>query len=142
MAELEAAYKELVQEEDFGQQSGSSTVVTDSRITTNRDRTIKRSLRRGLIFILGCMLLYFVGISRLMASTKSALFNRPYFSGGHVESDESAKSDAISHVNKVPLEAHIMSKCPDARDCLQQLVVPAMERISDKVDFKLSFIGR
>ncbi|PWY89032.1 gamma interferon inducible lysosomal thiol reductase [Aspergillus heteromorphus CBS 117.55] len=43
--------------------------------------------------------------------------------------------------NKVPLEAHVMSKCPDARDCLQQLVLPAMEQISDKVDFDLSFIA-
>ena len=43
---------------------------------------------------------------------------------------------------KIPLEAHIMSKCPDARDCLQKLVLPAMEKISDKVDFKLSFIAR
>lgn len=43
---------------------------------------------------------------------------------------------------KVPLEAHIMSKCPDARDCLQQLVVPAMEQISDRVNFDLSFIAR
>ena len=42
---------------------------------------------------------------------------------------------------KVPLEAHIMSRCPDARDCLQDLIVPAMENISDKVLFNLSFIG-
>jgi len=42
---------------------------------------------------------------------------------------------------RVALEAHIMSKCPDARDCLRQLVVPAMVQISDKVDFQLSFIG-
>ena len=42
---------------------------------------------------------------------------------------------------KVPLEAHIMSKCPDAKDCLHDLVLPAMQRIEDKVDFKLSFIG-
>lgn len=41
----------------------------------------------------------------------------------------------------VPLEAHIMSKCPDARDCLRDLIVPAMEQIVDKVDFKLSYIG-
>lgn len=41
----------------------------------------------------------------------------------------------------VPLEAHIMSKCPDARDCLRDLIVPAMEKISEKVDFRLSFIG-
>ncbi|KAJ5479574.1 hypothetical protein N7530_005083 [Penicillium desertorum] len=42
---------------------------------------------------------------------------------------------------KIPLEAHIMSKCPDAQACLQKLVLPAMEKISDKVDFKLSFIA-
>lgn len=41
----------------------------------------------------------------------------------------------------VPLEIHIMSKCPDARDCLRDLVVPAMEKVVDKVDFTLSFIG-
>ncbi|KAJ6113524.1 hypothetical protein N7523_006841 [Penicillium sp. IBT 18751x] len=42
---------------------------------------------------------------------------------------------------RIPLEAHIMSKCPDAQVCLQKLVLPAMEQISDKVDFKLSFIA-
>ncbi|OCK82410.1 hypothetical protein K432DRAFT_324352 [Lepidopterella palustris CBS 459.81] len=34
-----------------------------------------------------------------------------------------------------------MSKCPDARDCLQQLILPTMQNVSDKVDFKLSYIG-
>lgn len=42
----------------------------------------------------------------------------------------------------VPLEAHVMSKCPDARDCLRDLVVPAMEQVVDKVDFRLSYIGK
>lgn len=42
---------------------------------------------------------------------------------------------------KVPLEAHIMSKCPDARDCLRDMVVPAMQKVWDKVDFSLSYIG-
>lgn len=41
----------------------------------------------------------------------------------------------------VPLEAHIMSQCPDAQDCLVDFIVPAMQRISDKVNFTLSFIG-
>ncbi|KAK3374373.1 hypothetical protein B0T24DRAFT_529582 [Lasiosphaeria ovina] len=41
----------------------------------------------------------------------------------------------------VPLEAHIMSKCPDARDCLEQLILPAMEQVADLVNFTLSFIG-
>ncbi|KAF1990886.1 hypothetical protein K402DRAFT_389788 [Aulographum hederae CBS 113979] len=43
---------------------------------------------------------------------------------------------------KVQVEAHIMSKCPDARDCLRDLVIPAMESISTKVNFTLSFIGK
>ena len=34
-----------------------------------------------------------------------------------------------------------MSKCPDARDCLVDLVVPAMEKVVDKVNFRLSYIG-
>lgn len=41
----------------------------------------------------------------------------------------------------VPLEAHIMSKCPDARDCLRMLVLPTMQRVFDKVNFTLSYIG-
>jgi len=53
-----------------------------------------------------------------------------------------AKVDRLlKNDTKVALEAHVMSKCPDAKDCLQMLVVPAMEQISDKVDFQLSFIG-
>lgn len=47
-----------------------------------------------------------------------------------------------SNSTKVPLEAHIMSKCPDARDCLVDLVVPAMEQVVNKVDFTLSYIGK
>ena len=43
---------------------------------------------------------------------------------------------------RVPLEAHIMSKCPDARDCLHDMILPAMQKISHKVDFKLSYIGK
>lgn len=43
---------------------------------------------------------------------------------------------------KVALEAHIMSKCPDARDCLRDLVLPAMMQVVDEVDFTLSFIGK
>jgi hypothetical protein len=47
-----------------------------------------------------------------------------------------------SALTPVPLEAHIMSKCPDARDCLVDLVVPAMSRINPShVNFTLSYIG-
>ena len=53
----------------------------------------------------------------------------------------SGLSSSITSTN-VDLEAFVMSKCPDARDCLRDLVVPAMEQISDLVNFKLSIIGR
>jgi hypothetical protein len=43
--------------------------------------------------------------------------------------------------NLVPLEAHIISKCPDTRDCLQELLLPVMELVSAKVNFTLSYIG-
>ncbi|KAH7206437.1 hypothetical protein DER44DRAFT_745904 [Fusarium oxysporum] len=42
----------------------------------------------------------------------------------------------------VPLEAHIMSKCPDAKDGLELLVLPVMQRVHDKVNFTLSYVGR
>lgn len=50
-------------------------------------------------------------------------------------------ANAATEPSRIPLEAHIMSKCPDAQECLQDLVLPAMEQISDKVDFRLSFIA-
>lgn len=50
-------------------------------------------------------------------------------------------SFAVTSSGKVSLEASIMSKCPDARDCIRDLIVPTMANISDKVDFTLSFIG-
>ena len=62
--------------------------------------------------------------------------------GGGAGDVEFSSVDGSKADNKVPLEAHIMSKCPDARDCLQRLVVPAMESVNDIVDFKLSFIAR
>lgn len=59
--------------------------------------------------------------------------------------DPQAQQKAIAANSKtsalVPLEAHIMSKCPDARDCLRMLVLPTMQRVIDKVNFTLSYIG-
>ena len=46
-----------------------------------------------------------------------------------------------TNTTRVPLEIHLMSKCPDARDCLRNLVVPAMQQVADKVDFRLSYLG-
>jgi hypothetical protein len=44
---------------------------------------------------------------------------------------------------RVPLEAHIMSKCPDAKDCIIDLVVPTMSQLDPAmVNFTLSYIGQ
>jgi hypothetical protein len=55
--------------------------------------------------------------------------------------EDSLDDDVPYYNGRVPLEAHIMSKCPDARDCLHDMILPAMQNISHKVDFKLSYIG-
>ncbi|KAF2719100.1 hypothetical protein K431DRAFT_229434 [Polychaeton citri CBS 116435] len=43
---------------------------------------------------------------------------------------------------RVPLDVHIMSKCPDARDCLHDMILPAMVNVSHLVKFNLDFIGK
>jgi len=42
----------------------------------------------------------------------------------------------------VPLEAHIMSKCPDAKDCLTSLILPVMSELSSHINLTLSYIGK
>ncbi|RYP05909.1 hypothetical protein DL765_009681 [Monosporascus sp. GIB2] len=50
-------------------------------------------------------------------------------------------TNEINQGERVPLEIHIMSKCPDAQYCLSELVVPTMDQVHDLVDFKISYIG-
>jgi hypothetical protein len=60
--------------------------------------------------------------------------------------DDGDDDGSRAHVGegKVRLEAHIMSKCPDARDCLRDLILPVMQReeVRGRVDVRLSYIGR
>lgn len=59
-----------------------------------------------------------------------------------MESVAPALTETVTEKKKlVPLEAHIISKCPDTRDALRELILPAMQQIADKVDFKLTYIG-
>ena len=51
------------------------------------------------------------------------------------------EDDTPYQSGRVPLEIGIMSKCPDARDCLHDMILPAMQNVSHKVDFKMSYIG-
>jgi hypothetical protein len=41
----------------------------------------------------------------------------------------------------VALEAHIMSKCPDAKDCLHDLIIPVMSQLSAHINLTISYIG-
>jgi hypothetical protein len=78
----------------------------------------------------------------LLLHTVKAFYRKCRLPGVRAELSNAEAILAEENVTKVALEAHIMSKCPDAKDCLQMLVVPVMEQISDKVDFRLSYIGR
>ncbi|KAG6358556.1 hypothetical protein INS49_012073 [Diaporthe citri] len=43
---------------------------------------------------------------------------------------------------RVPLEIHNIVKCPNAQVALTALVLPTIERVHDKVDFRLSILAR
>lgn len=118
--------------------AGNSTCNCTSR----RDRIIGRLFRRTLIVLcLGFVLYVFVSWPSInKGSFSSDSWLEHAFDENGDGDDEAGKLSTKN--SKVPLDVHIMSKCPDARDCLQQLIVPAMERIDDVVDFKLSFIAR
>ena len=116
-------------EKSTAQMEGISPPVQHQR------RRQRLNIARGFLiagFI--CLVLVFVVYSPnyLKFSTSNTL------DGTQPEQDALLSSDAKA----VPFEAHIMSKCPDARDCMQQLLVPSMEQVHDKVDFQLSFIGK
>ncbi|KAI5305456.1 hypothetical protein KEM56_004377 [Ascosphaera pollenicola] len=122
-----------------------------------RGRRMRRRLSDGekvfCVFVVGVVLLVLTNaglVNDNLANSVSSLGN--YLGFVSSSSGVSASQQPIvatpgknrskgGEEKRVPLEAHIMSKCPDAQYCLKESVVPVMERISDKVDFHLSFIG-
>ncbi|KAG5926313.1 hypothetical protein E4U42_003432 [Claviceps africana] len=64
-----------------------------------------------------------------------------FFQGLYVFSNRSISIRSSPTQYLVPLEAHIISKCPDTQDALRELILPVMQRVYDKVDFKLNYIG-
>ena len=98
-------------------------------------RPHKRPSRRVLYFYLLALLLCSLLLYHIEILTPVIRVDKDYL--GLSGSSSLVSNETI----KVALEAHVMSKCPDARDCLRDMVVPAMEKIGNKVDFKLSFIG-
>jgi hypothetical protein len=97
-------------------------------------------------FILIIIVIYF-------RSFASAMSFNPRFLSPHADQqkpipplkpnlDPPSSSPSSTAVKLVPLEAHIMSKCPDARDCLSQLLVPVLSNVSSHINFTLSYIGQ
>lgn len=79
---------------------------------------------------------------RIIFSVTGLLFFFMIFCMSIIAVDVWNEDDTPYSSGRVPLEAFIMSKCPDARDCLHDMILPAMQNISHKVDFRLSYIGR
>ena len=77
---------------------------------------------------------------RIMFSVTALLLLFMVFCMAVIVDDSLNEDDDWEYPGRVPLEAHIMSKCPDAKDCLHDMILPAMVNVSDKVDFKLSYI--
>lgn len=116
----------------------SDVPKTDSAVSSRPPSRCHRAvagLGRTLATLILCFSAY-VWINELFP--ESGIENVFWPASGGPESQKAELADS----QKVPLEAHVMSKCPDARDCLRQLVVPVMEQVSDLVDFDLSFIAR
>lgn len=77
---------------------------------------------------------------RIMFAVTALILFFMVFCVSVIVDDALTEDDEWLYPGKVPLEAHIMSKCPDAKDCLHDMILPAMQNISDKVDFRLSYI--
>ncbi|EGP84253.1 uncharacterized protein MYCGRDRAFT_47511 [Zymoseptoria tritici IPO323] len=114
----------------------SDEVLIQSRRAQRRRLAVRFTLLAAFVFV--CLRAFGPTFLRSSCSTHLDTFSRSW------RTDVTSQAPLASSNTKskrVPLEAHIMSKCPDARDCLRDLVVPAIEKIKDKVDFRLSFIG-
>lgn len=105
----------------------------DPSISTVSDRFRPRS--RLILYIIASLLSFLIISYRWPFQLPSFYTSCPRI---HSTQPTHAKSN---HTGLVPLEAHVMSKCPDAKRCLEELVVPAMEQVVDLVDFRLSYIG-
>jgi hypothetical protein len=103
-----------------------------------RRSTCFRSFTIGRVCYAVCVML----MAWFILHTVEASYRRGRSSTTRPPQPEAETAIMEKNATKVALEAHIMSKCPDAKACLEKLIVPAMVQISDKVNFQLSYIGR
>ncbi|KAI1172811.1 hypothetical protein F4777DRAFT_488612 [Nemania sp. FL0916] len=120
-------------------------LMEDKRPVRNRTRRRHRPL--FLLLLIG-VTVYGLYAFDLLSAFTSASLSRPSKTVQSSEPTAAAVSDtarysapAVASGQLVPLEAHIISKCPDTRDCLRELLLPAMIQVHDKVNFTLTYIG-
>ncbi|KAF4126800.1 Gamma interferon inducible lysosomal thiol reductase (GILT) [Geosmithia morbida] len=108
----------------------------------------RRALRRGhslvAVALLVVMTLLYLTTFHRSVSIHVTTTTSDLSSSDHLHHHQQQQNlDVVSPAeHRVPLEAHIISKCPDTRDALRELILPVMQRVSDEVDFTLSYIGK
>ena len=122
--------------------------VSPERSTRPSPSKVRRVVHAAVGLSFALLLFLYIPRSGLLSSHQTIRrFHCGFFSSPDNDAQRLIRpmeplEDRTHHANKVPLEAHIMSKCPDAQYCLRKLVVPTMERVSDLVDFNLAFIAK
>ncbi|KAH8158800.1 hypothetical protein CIB48_g9447 [Xylaria polymorpha] len=117
-------------------------LMEDKRPIRNRAR---RRHRPVLLLLFSAIIIYGLYTFGFLSSFNTASlppgFKSVQTPHSPAEHDNKNAVPAVSARELVPLEAHIISKCPDTRDCLRELLLPAMIRVHEKVNFTLTYIG-
>ncbi|KAI1310368.1 hypothetical protein F5Y03DRAFT_392303 [Xylaria venustula] len=117
-------------------------VMEDRRAIRNRTRRRHRPLLVLFVASVAVYGLYTFGLfTTFTGALPSPRFESDLPSEPPVVGNTAQNAVPVTARELVPLEAHIISKCPDTRDCLKELLLPAMIRVHEKVNFTLTYIG-
>ncbi|KAI0417985.1 hypothetical protein F5X98DRAFT_132193 [Xylaria grammica] len=116
--------------------------MDEKRSTRNRTRRRHRPLLLLSLIALTTYGLYAFGFFTSFTTVSPPSHHEPALgSNPPVASNTAQHAVPAAAGELVPLEAHIISKCPDTRDCLRELLLPAMIQVHEKVNFTLTYIG-
>ncbi|KAI1279082.1 hypothetical protein F5Y07DRAFT_397175 [Xylaria sp. FL0933] len=117
-------------------------VMEDKRPIRNRTRRRHRPLLVLALLAITSYGLYAFGfLTSFKGTLPSSRFEPTPASVPPVVGNAAQHAVPLAAGELVPLEAHIISKCPDTRDCLKELLLPAMIQVHEKVNFTLTYIG-
>ncbi|KAI1356675.1 hypothetical protein F5Y01DRAFT_1367 [Xylaria sp. FL0043] len=117
-------------------------VMEDKRPVRNRTRRRHRPLLVLALLAITSYGLYAFGfLTSFTGALPSSRFEPTPASDAPVVGNTAQHAVPLAAGELVPLEAHIISKCPDTRDCLKELLLPAMIQVHEKVNFTLTYIG-